>query len=62
MDISFALILSLTKYCDVECAKNFDYSVDDMTSLFPENCKLKYIIIIYLPFLDFRLKIQSLLK
>lgn len=59
----FALILSLAEYHnDLEHAKNFDSSVDNMVTLFPENCKLEYITIIDLPFLDFRLKIKNLLK
>lgn len=59
----FALILSLAEYHnDLERAKNFDSSVDNMVTLFLENCKLEYIIIIDLPFLDFRLKIKNLLK
>lgn len=59
----FALILSLAKYHnDLERAENFDSSVDDMVTLFPEDCKWEYIIIIYLLLLDFRLKIHSLLK
>lgn len=62
MDI-FALILSWAKYHhELERVKNFCSSVDDVVTLFPENCKLKYIIFIYLPLLDFILQIHSLLK
>lgn len=62
MDI-FALILYPAKYHhELEHAKNFFSSVNDVVTLFPENCKLECVIFFYLPFLDFMLKIHSLLE